>query len=168
MASHIWVPDAPVWEIVLRSLVVFFFLLTLIRISGKRDVGEMSPADLVLLLLLSANVHTSLSGSDKSLTGGLIGALALMITNHLLNRYAFKNKKFEKTLKGHPELIIHRGKPCENIMKKHQLSLMQLETAVRKEGVFSVEEVQAGILEPDGTISIITKNVPDEIRLSPN
>lgn len=168
MPPQIWVPDAPVWEIVLRSIVVFFFLLLLLRVSGKRDVGEMSPADLVLLLLLSANVHTSLSGNDKSLTGGLIGAFALMVTNHLLNRYAFRNKKFEKTLKGHPELIIHKGQPCENIMKKHQLSLMQLEMAVRKEGVFSIEEVQAGVLEPDGTISIIMKNVPDEIRLTSN
>lgn len=166
MEYSLWIPDATVWEIVLRSLTVFFFLLMLIRVSGKRDVGEMSPADLVLLLLLSANVHTSLSGSDKSLTGGLIGAFALMLTNHLLNRYAYRHKKFEKKLKGHPELIIHKGKPCEEIMDKHKLSLMQLKMAVRKEGVLTIEEVQAGVLEPDGTISIITKTVPDEIVLN--
>lgn len=98
MADFIY-PDIPAWEIILRSLSVFFFLLLLIRISGKRDVGEMSPADLILLLLLSANVHTSLSGDDKSLLGGMIGAAALMITNHILNRIAFKKKKVRKNSK---------------------------------------------------------------------
>lgn len=160
--DSILLPDIPIWEIILRSLSVFFFLLLLLRLSGKRDVGEMSPADLVLLLLLSANVHTSLSGDDKSILGGLIGAAALMITNNLLNRFAFKNKKFEKILKGYPEIIISRGEPCRDIMKKHQLSDMQLNIAIRKEGLSDFKDVRVAVLETDGTISVIKNELtPD-------
>lgn len=157
MADFIY-PDIPAWEIILRSLSVFFFLLLLVRISGKRDVGEMSPADLILLLLLSANVHTSLSGDDKSLLGGMIGAAALMITNHILNRIAFKKKRFEKILKGYPEVIIHNGKPCEDVMKKHLLSELQLGMAIRKEGVEDIDDVKYAVLETDGSISVIKKS----------
>lgn len=157
MANNILFPDIPVWEIILRSLTVFFFLLILIRLSGKRDVGEMSPADLILLLLLSANVHTSLSGDDKSLLGGLIGAGALMLVNNLLNRVAFKKKGFENVLKGHPEIIIHNGEANKKVMKKHLLSEMQLGIAIRKEGIEDINEVKYGVLETDGSISIIKK-----------
>lgn len=157
MANNILFPDIPVWEIILRSLTVFFFLLILIRLSGKRDVGEMSPADLILLLLLSANVHTSLSGNDKSLVGGLIGAGALMLVNNLLNRVAYRKKKFENVLKGHPEIIIHNGQANKSVMKKHLLSEMQLGIAIRKEGVEDINEVKYGVLETDGSISIIKK-----------
>lgn len=150
----IWLPDIPVWEIILRSLAVFFFLLLILRISGKRDVGEMSPSDLILLLLLSANVHTSLSGADKSISGGLIGALVLVTANHLLNRFAFKSRKFEKILKGHPEVIIFKGQPQREVMKKHLLSDMQLSVAIRKEGAESFQEVLLAVLEPDGSISV--------------
>jgi uncharacterized membrane protein YcaP (DUF421 family) len=154
----IWQPDIPVWEIVLRSLAVFTFLLLAIRFSGKRDVGEMSPSDLILLLLLSANVHTSLSGKDHSLTGGLIGAAVLMLANFLLNSYAYRNRKFEKALKGEPELIIHAGNPQRQVMKRHHLTETMLKVAIRKEGVEHFEQVKMAVLEPDGTISVIKKS----------
>jgi uncharacterized membrane protein YcaP (DUF421 family) len=123
--------------------------------TGKRDVGEMSPSDLILLLLLSANVHTSLAGDDKSVTGGLIGALVLILLNLVLNKIAFKNRKFEKFLKGEPEVVILKGEPQFQVMKRHQLTHAQLEIAIHKEGLEKFSDVKFGILETDGTISII-------------
>ncbi len=153
----IWLPDIPVWEVVIRSLAVFAFLLVVIRLSGKRDMGEMSPSDLILLLLLTANVHTSLAGADKSVLGGLIGALALVIANYVLNRFAFNSKKFERVLKGRPEVIIFDGEIQEDIMKKHLISKMQVKVALRKEGVESVDDVRMAVLEPDGEITVFKR-----------
>lgn len=147
-------PDIPVWEIALRSFTVFITIIIILRVAGKRDIGEMSPADLVLLLLLSANVHTSLSGDDKSLLGGIIGAIVLMLTNYVLNHFAFKNKKFEKILKGHPEVIISKGDVIDKIAKKHKLSPEQLMLAIRKNGAEKISEVRLAIIEIDGTISV--------------
>lgn len=154
-------PDIPIWEIALRSFTVFITIIVILRIAGKRDIGEMSPADLVLLLLLSANVHTSLAGDDKSLLGGIIGAIVLMITNYLLNHFAYKNKKFEKILKGHPEVIISQGKVIQKIANKHKLSPEQLMLAIRKEGAEKVSQIRLAIIEIDGTISIFkSQNAP--------
>src|SRR5690606_35596229 len=150
-----FMPDIPIWEIVIRSLLVFFCLLLLLRLSGKRDVGEMSPSDLILLLLLSANVHTSLSGDDKSILGGVIGATVLMLTNYNLDLIFFKNKKAEKIIKGTPEVTVFNGEPCSDIMKRHKLTQMQLEMALRKEGVSDCSKVKVAVLETDGTISVI-------------
>lgn len=151
---HIWFPDIPVWEVIVRALVTFFFLLIALRLTGKRDVGEMSPSDFILLLLLSANLHTSISGDDKSILGGLIGAGSLIVLNFVMNRYAAKSKRFEALLKGEPEIIIHHGEPRRDVMKRHALSDMQLKMALRKEHAESYEEVRLAVLEPDGEITV--------------
>lgn len=153
-------PDIPIWEIILRSVSVFLFLLIILRVSGKRDIGEMSPADLILLLLLSANVHTSLSGDDKSILGGLIGATALLTVNYLLNWLAYKNKKFEGFLKGSPEILIYRGKVQEKVLSRHKLTYEQVKIALRKEEVTHYDKVRLAVLETDGTISVFKENTP--------
>lgn len=154
MMEILW-PDIPLWEIALRSLSVFLFLVIIIRITGKRDIGEMSPADFILLLLISANVHTSLSGDDKSLLGGLIGVTVLILANFLLNRFAFKNRKFEDILKGAPEVLIYRGVIKENVLKRHNLTIDQIKIAMRKHGLVHFGSVRLSVLETDGTISVI-------------
>lgn len=153
-----WLPDIPVWEVIVRALITFFFLLICLRLVGKRDVGEMSPSDFILLLLLSANVHTSISGDDKSILGGLIGAGSLIAINFAMNKYASKNKNFEKVLKGEPEVIIHNGKPKRDVMARHSLSDMQLKTALRKEQAESYEQVRLAVLEPDGEVTVFKFN----------
>ena len=149
-----WLPEIPVWEVIVRALITFFFLLIGLRLVGKRDLGEMSPSDLILLLLLSANLHTSISGKDQSVLGGLIGASCLLAVNFAMNRYALRNKRFEKILKGSPEVIIHNGHPNRDVMSRHGLSDMQLQTALRKEKAERYDEVRLAVLEPDGEISV--------------
>ncbi len=150
----IWLPDIPIWEVIVRALVTFFFLLVALRLTGKRDVGEMSPSDFILLLLLSANLHTSISGDDKSILGGLIGASSLIALNYFMNKYAARSKKFEALLKGQPEVIISHGRPERKVMERHALSDMQLQTALRKEHAERYEDVRLAVLEPDGEISV--------------
>lgn len=155
---NVWLPDIPVWEIIVRALVTFFFLLIALRLTGKRDVGEMSPSDFILLLLLSANLHTSISGDDKSILGGLLGASSLILVNYAMNRYAAKSKRFEAVLKGQPEIIIHYGQPKRDVMKRHALSEMQLKMALRKEHAEEFSQVRLAVLEPDGEITVFKYN----------
>ncbi len=154
----IWLPEIPVWEIIVRAIIVFLFVLIIIRISGKRDVGEMSPADLILLLLMSASAHSSLAGSDKSILGGLIGVGTLLGVNYIFNSIAFRSKGFEKFLKGHPEVIVQNGEVQMKILKRHRLSLMQLKVGLRKEGIEEIDDVRIAVLEPDGEITAFKKS----------
>lgn len=149
----VW-PEIPIWEVLLRAISTFVLLLVALRIVGKRDVGEMATSDFILLLLLSANLHTSISGDDKSLLGGMIGAGALILVNWLMNTAAMKSKRFEKILKGHPEIIIYNGVPSRKVMARHRITDMQLKTALRKEKAETYEEVRLAVLEVDGEITV--------------
>ena len=151
----VWWPEIPLWEVVVRSVLTFFVLLIFVRLMAKRDLGESSPSDLILLLLLTANVEPSIAGKDKSILGGLMGAGVLVMLNAALNKFAYRSKLFERKLKGSSELLIHDGETCDDVMKKHSMSFAQLRIAIRKEGVLKVSDVRLAVLEPDGSISVV-------------
>src|SRR3984957_9169914 len=100
----------PWWELIVRSMVVYVFLLVLLRITGKRQVGQLAPFDLVLLLVLSNAVQNSMNAGDNSLVGGLISAAALVSLNYGVGYLTFKSKKLEALIEGRPQVIIHNGK----------------------------------------------------------
>ncbi|MEO8657274.1 MAG: hypothetical protein ABI693_02330 [Bryobacteraceae bacterium] len=100
----------PWWEFVARGLIVYAFLLILLRITGKRQVGQLAPFDLVLLLVLSNAVQNSMTGGDNSLIGGLISATTLVVINYGIGIATFRSKKVEAIIEGRPEVLIHNGK----------------------------------------------------------
>src|SRR5258705_1308358 len=111
----------PLWELVVRGAVVYVFLLVLLRISGKRQVGQLAPFDLVLLLVLSNAVQNSMNGGDNSLVGGLVSAATLVALNYGVGLATYKSKKIESLIEGRPQILIHNGKLFEDAVAKAHL-----------------------------------------------
>jgi uncharacterized membrane protein YcaP (DUF421 family) len=109
--------SVPWWELILRAVVIYIFLILLLRVSGKRQIGELSPFDLVLLLILSNGVENSMNGGDESLVGGIILATTLIVINYGVGLISYKNKRVEKFIEGRPLVLIHEGKVFEDVMK---------------------------------------------------
>lgn len=147
----------PLWELVLRGAVVYVFLLVLLRITGKRQVGQLAPFDLVLLLVLSNAVQNSMNGGDNSLVGGLVSAATLVALNYGVGLATYRSKKIESLIEGRPQILIHNGKLFEDVVAKARLTHHELAAALRLAGVSCVEEVHTAILENSGEISVVPK-----------
>ncbi len=157
---------APWWMFVLRAGVVYLFLLALLRISGKRQVGQLAPFDLVLLLVLSNAVQNSMNAGDNSLLGGLISATALVALNYGVGYLTARNRLVERIVDGRPEVLIRDGQLFEQVMQRAQLSHHELHSALRQAGCCEVEEVSLAILEINGAISVIQRR-QDTPRTAP-
>src|SRR2546428_4791457 len=129
----------PWWELIVRSLVVYAFLLVILRITGKRQVGQLAPFDLVLLLVLSNAVQNSMNGGDNSLVGGLISATTLVGLNFLVGLSTFRSKRLEAIIEGRPQVVVHNGKLFEDVMKGAKLTRHELNAALRQAGYMCVE-----------------------------
>jgi uncharacterized membrane protein YcaP (DUF421 family) len=149
-----WHLAVPWWEIVLRAVIVYAFLLGLLRVTGKRQVGQLSPFDLVLLLVLSNAVQNSMNAGDNSLVGGLISAATLVALNYLIGVATYRSKRMERLVEGRPQVLIHNGKLYEDIMAEAQLTHHEVEAALRQGGCASIHEVHYAMLENNGSISV--------------
>ena len=147
----------PWWEFVVRAFIVFLFLLIALRLSGKRQIGQLAPFDLVLLLVLSNAVQNSMNGGDNSLIGGLISAVTLIFLNHSLGYVATRNKRAERFIEGQPLILIHNGKCFDKLIMQENISRKDLERAVRQAGISHFSDVKLAILETNGLISVIAK-----------
>jgi uncharacterized membrane protein YcaP (DUF421 family) len=145
----------PWWELIVRGVAVYAFLLVLLRITGKRQVGQLAPFDLVLLLVLANAVQNSMNAGDNSLIGGLITAATLIGLNFLVSRITHRNKTLEAIIEGRPQILIHNGKLFEDVMVKAQLTHHELNAALRRSGCSAVAEVHSAILENNGAISVV-------------
>jgi uncharacterized membrane protein YcaP (DUF421 family) len=148
----------PVWELIVRGCVVYVFLLVLLRLTGKRQIGQLAPFDLVLLLVLSNSVQNSMNAGDNSLVGGLISAFTLVALNYGVSYATFKSKKLEGLIEGRPQVIIHNGKVFEDVMRSAKLTHHELSAALRRSGCTCAEEVQTAVLENNGSISIVARH----------
>ena len=145
------------WELIGRGLLVYFFLILLLRSTGKRQIGQMSPFDLVLLMVLSNAVQNSMSGGDNSVTAGLILAVTLVAANWIVGKVTSSSKIMEQLVDGDPQVLFHDGKVYEKILKDSQITRQELIAAVHKAGYADLDMIRAAILENDGTISVIPK-----------
>ena len=152
-----WIPSISTWELILRSAVVYTFLLVLIRLTGKRQVGQLAPFDLVLLLVLSNAIQNSMNGGDNSLTGGLISAVTLVALNAAIGFATFRNKRLEALVEGRPQILIHNGRLYEQVMRDAKLTRHELNSALRQSGVECVEDVRTAVLENNGSISVVPR-----------
>ena len=152
-------------QIVLRTGVIYLLVLVGVRLSGKREVGQMTPFDLTLLLLLSNSVQNAMTGPDTSLLGGVIAAATLLILNYLVADVAGLTRGFRKLVEGEPSLLIHDGKIIESHMAKEHVSMDELHRSLREHGLNSPKEVALAVLEVDGSISCLKY---DEIKANAN
>ena len=154
--------SVPWWELIVRSAVVYLFLIVLLRLTGKRQVGQLAPFDLVILLVLSNAVQNSMNAGDNSLIGGLISATALVAVNYLVGVLTYRFKRLESIIEGRPEVLIHNGKLFEDVMAKAQLTHHELGAALRNQGCASIHEVHSAILENNGSISVVSRKDRDQ------
>jgi uncharacterized membrane protein YcaP (DUF421 family) len=152
-----WNMSLPWWEFILRGLIIYLFLIALLRLTGKRQVGQMSPFDLVLLLVLSNAVQNAMNGGDNSVIGGMVSAVTLVAANWIVGLLTYRNKKIEALVEGRPELLIHNGRLYQKALEHAKLTRHEVMNALRDAGCASVEDAHAAFLENDGTISVIPR-----------
>ncbi|HEY1676211.1 MAG TPA: YetF domain-containing protein [Candidatus Sulfotelmatobacter sp.] len=148
-------------QIVLRTGAIYLLVLIGVRLSGKREVGQMTPFDLTLLLLLSNSVQNAMTGSDTSLSGGAVAACTLLILNYFVAEVSGTNRRFRRLIQGQPTLLIHDGKTIEPHLAKEHVSVDELHRALREHGIGGVEQTALAVLEVDGSISCLKY---DEIK----
>jgi uncharacterized membrane protein YcaP (DUF421 family) len=144
----------PWFEFVVRAMIVYIFLLLLLRLTGKRQVGQLAPFDLVLLLVLSNAVQNSMNGGDNSLIGGLISAATLVLLNFAVGQATYKNKRLEALIEGRPQVLVHNGKLFEEVLTHAKMTHHELNAALRRAGCSTVEDVHLAVLENNGQISV--------------
>jgi len=142
-------------QIVLRTTVIYAVVLLGVRLSGKREVGQMTPFDLVLLLLLSNSVQNAMTGPDTSLLGGIVAAAMLLVLNYLIAEVSGGNRRFRKLVEGQPTLLIHNGEVIQAHMAREHVSLDELQRSLREHGIGSSKDVALAVLEVDGSISCL-------------
>jgi uncharacterized membrane protein YcaP (DUF421 family) len=141
----------PVAEKMLRPIVVYAFLVVMLRIFGKRELAQLNPFDLVVLLSVSNTVQNAIIGDDNSVTGGLIGAFTLFAVNYLVVRFLFKHRRLDEVLEGKPTDLIEDGCLCHGGLAKELLTESELLTVAHRQGFDSLEEIHHCTLEPGGT-----------------
>jgi uncharacterized membrane protein YcaP (DUF421 family) len=159
--SDIFIPGVPLLEKAVRTLVVYGALLFGLRVAGKRELSQLNPFDLVVLLLLSNTVQNAIIGNDNSVVGGLFGAAILLIVNHVLVRYLFKSGKLD-TLEGSPDILILDGMIAHERLNDELITLAELEAAARRQGIASLEQVQECRLETGGALTFVAKTPTPE------
>jgi uncharacterized membrane protein YcaP (DUF421 family) len=152
-------------QIALRTGVIYLVVLIGVRLSGKREVGQMTPFDLTLLLLLSNSVQNAMTGPDTSLVGGVVAACTLLLMNYVVADISGANRRFRKFIQGQPSLLIHDGTIIEAHMAKEHVSMDELQRALREHGISDYHQVALAVLEVDGSISCLKY---DEIEADAN
>ena len=163
--KDLFYPDVSILEKIIRPILVYFFLVISLRLAGKRELAQLNPFDLVVLLTLSNTVQNAIIGSDNSVTGGVIGAATLLLVNYVVVRFLYTRGTLDRIIEGDAEVLIENGQLRHDMLKKELITVAELEEAARKQGFSSLELIDRAILEPGGSISFCGKQpLPEEER----
>jgi uncharacterized membrane protein YcaP (DUF421 family) len=154
--NDIFVPGVPLLEKTIRTLVVYGAVLIGLRLAGKRELSQLNPFDLVVLLLLSNTVQNAIIGNDNSVIGGLFGAAVLLLTNHFLVRYLFKSGRLD-AMEGSPDILVSSGKIKHDRLNEELITVAELEAAARRQGIRSIADVEECRLETGGALTFVER-----------
>lgn len=157
MWHDIFVLGAPLAEKLLRPVIVYICLVALLRIFGKRELAQLNPFDLVVLLSLSNTVQNAIIGNDNSLSGGIVGAFTLLGINYLVVRFLFRHRRLDQLFEGKPTILVEHGRVVKHALARELLTRGELMTVLHRQGFDSLEEVERCVLEPGGTFYIHRK-----------
>ncbi|OLC92869.1 MAG: DUF421 domain-containing protein [Acidobacteria bacterium] len=157
MWKDMFVLGLPLLEKILRPVIVYAFLVISLRLSGKRELVQLNPFDLVVLLTLSNTVQNAIIGEDNSVLGGIIGATSLLVTNYLVVRFLYDHRKLDQLVEGRADALIENGKVRTQHLRKELITMAQLQAAAHKQGFSSLSEVEQCVLEPGGTLTFLGK-----------
>jgi uncharacterized membrane protein YcaP (DUF421 family) len=152
----------PVLEKILRPIMIYAVLVVGLRLAGKRELAQLNPFDLVVLLTLSNTVQNAIIGNDNTVTGGVIGAATLLAVNYLVVRFLYGHRRLDEVVEGDSDVLIEGGQIRLDRLRGEVITLAELDSAAHKQGFDSLDEVERAILEPGGTISFIRKEPAPE------
>ncbi len=158
LLNDLLLPGIPWLEKIVRPVIVYLFLVVGIRLAGKRELAQLNPFDLVVLLTLSNTVQNAIIGNDTSLAGGLIGATALLVTNYLVVRWTYRHPRVARVVEGSPAALIEHGHVVKEALERELITMRDLEIALRRQGFSSIDEVERAVLEPGGVLSFEAHN----------
>jgi uncharacterized membrane protein YcaP (DUF421 family) len=159
--SDMFTLSLPVAEKILRPILVYVFLVLLLRVFGKRELAQLNPFDLVVLLSLANTVQNAIIGDDNSVTGGFIGAFSLMLINYIVIRFLFRHRRLDQVIEGRAAVLIRDGRVCKDELAKELITVHELQTVVRRQGFEGIHEVEHCILEPGGAF-VLKRKVPSD------
>ncbi len=149
--------SAPWWHFVLRAAAVYVMVMVLMRVSGKRAVGQFTPFDLVLLILIGNAVQNGINGGDNSLTGALVMAGTLIVLNYAVALATSRSRRVERLVEGEPVVIARDGALIDHVLRRELVSRDDFDEALRSNGLRHLEEVEIALLETNGKISVVPK-----------
>ncbi len=155
--SELFASPTQIGMVVLRTTVVYLFILIGFRLAGKREVGQLAPFDFALILLVANAVQNAMVGQDSSLVAGLVAATVLFALNLVLGRLAFRSRRAERLLRGRARILVYRGQVEDDHLRAEGITREDLLQALREHGCAAFEDCRLAVLEVDGTISVIEK-----------
>ena len=165
MWSNMFHLGLPILEKMIRPVVIYVFLVVGLRLAGKRELAQLNPFDLVVLLTLSNTVQNAIIGDDNTVTGGVIGAATLLLVNYLFVRFLYTHRRIDEVVEGKTGILIDGGKVHPANLKRELITLPELEAAAHRQGLASLDQVERASIEPGGTFSFIPKKpAPEEMR----
>lgn len=156
--TELLTPGEPLIAKVIRTVVVYVFLLVGLRLAGKRELGQLNPFDLVVLLVLSNTLQNAIIGNDNSITGGLVGAGLLLVINYAVVRYLFLHPKIDTMAEGDAVILVQSGEVIANALKRELITRAELASAARRQGIDKLSEVECARLEVGGALTFVLKH----------
>jgi uncharacterized membrane protein YcaP (DUF421 family) len=153
--SDLLVPGVPIIEKIVRPLIVYGVLVVLLRVFGKRELAQLNPYDLIVLLTISNTVQNAIIGNDNSVTGGIVGAATLMVTNAFVVRFLYHHEKLDRLVEGKATVLVQDGRVLKDRLDAELITMAELEAAAHRQGFDSLESVERVILEPGGTLCFL-------------
>lgn len=153
MISHILDIPIPILEKIVRAVLVYFLLILMLRLFGKRELAQLNPFDLIVLLTLSNTLQNAIIGEDNSVTGGVLGAVSLLLANYVVVRIMFRYPRLDKLFGGSPAVLIEDGTPNTAALAEELMTVRELRLAANRQGIDDLREISRGELEPNGTFS---------------
>jgi uncharacterized membrane protein YcaP (DUF421 family) len=152
----------PLLEKILRPVVVYVFLIVVLRLAGKRELAQLNTFDLVVLLTISNTVQNAIIGEDNTVTGGMIGAATLLLVNNVVVRFLYSHEGIDRLVEGDADVLIDKGVLNLDAMRKELITVTELEAAAHKQGFGSLADIDRAILEPGGGICFLAKRPTPE------
>jgi uncharacterized membrane protein YcaP (DUF421 family) len=162
--SDILLPGAPIAEKIIRPVLVYLFLIVGFRLAGKRELAQLNPFDLVVLLTISNTVQNAIIGNDNSLLGGLVGAATLLLVNGLVVRWAFNHPRVERLVEGTPTVLVEGGLVQSDALAKELVTVEELTAAAHRQGLLSLDDAERVVLETGGTLTFVPKPTTTHVR----
>ncbi len=162
LLHDMFVLGLPIAEKILRPVLVYLFLIVGLRLAGKRELAQLNPFDLVVLLTISNTVQNAIIGDDNSVTGGVIGATTLLFVNWSVIRYLYGHERIDRVIEGHEAVLIEDGEIRMDSLRHELITRAELETAAHKQGFASLDDIDRAVLDPGGSISFVAKKPTPE------